>query len=275
MRNQVDVPHHKKVSTQAIALFPHNVSYLLEQCKMSQTQLADKLGITHQTFSKYMNGQSNPPLVKMIEIAEVLGVTPDALLYHDLRKKSHSITYHDDIAPSIVRPLQIPECALRRYRQKKWFMYYYSLRDNKPVLCEAVIQSGKDVNMHYIDATLTTEYQTHRIKLVVDYPRYIYLYGINKQNPTRFFIMFPDLLYTRTQNDFLGSLALCTSVIPETNEGLPGMQLIAFSAYKIDLQKFEEQLRTLLTIPDRRRLLRLHPEQNEQYISWLRSMFCP
>lgn len=106
------------------------------------------------------------------------------------------------------------------------------------------------------------------MKLVADYPWYIYLYGINAQNPTRFFIMFSDPDYT-VKNDFIGGLAICVSIIPESKEGLPGMQFVALSSKELDLKKHEEQLRVFLSVPSRSRMLRLHPEQNKEYVEWL------
>lgn len=154
-------------------------------------------------------------------------------------------------------------------------MYYYTIRDDAPLLCEAFIKTENDIKMHYIKASIITESNKHSVKIVIDYPRFVYLYGIDEQNPTRFFIMFPDPDYTIHSFDFYGSLAICSSVIPEIGNGLPGMQFVALSSNKLDLINYETKLFDFLTVPGRRRMLRLHPERNEQYIKWLRELFSP
>ncbi len=147
-------------------------------------------------------------------------------------------------------------------------MYYYTIKDNNPKLCEACINTEDDFKLQYIKAVVLTESHTHHMKLVADYPRYIYLYGINAQNPTRFFIMFSDPDYT-IGNDFIGGLAICVSIIPENKDGLPGMQFVALSSKKLDLDKHEGQLYRFLTVPKRNHMLRLHPDKNTEYVKWL------
>lgn len=47
------------------------------------------------------------------------------------------------------------------------------------------------------------------------------------------------------------------------------MQFVALSSKELDLKKHEEQLRVFLSVPSRSRMLRLHPEQNKEYVEWL------
>lgn len=252
-----------------------NIEYLLKINNMDKSEFASYLGMTHQTLSKYLVAKDDfserlpapMPLRKLIAAAEILGVTPDALIYHDLEKKDRA-SYAQDIASMLQRPTSIPECTLRRYCNRKWYMYYYTIKDGSPKLCEAHINSMDDFKLQYIKATVSTESHTHHMKMVADYPRYIYLYGINAQNPTRFFITFSDPDYT-IDSDFVGGLAICVSIIPESKDGLPGMQFVALSTKKLDLEKHENQLHDFLTVPSRSRMLRLHPEQNKMYIDWL------
>ncbi|MGM9600854.1 MAG: helix-turn-helix domain-containing protein [Faecousia sp.] len=262
-----------QISSNAIALLPSNILYLLNKNGLTQAELARKIGISHQTLSKYIAKESIPPLKKLIDMAEILGVSADALLYHELPAEYADLSYKDDIASDLLRPTIIPECALRRYRNREWYMYYYTICDGDPLLCEAFIKTENDIRMHFIKASITTESNKHSVKIVIDYPRFVYLYGINEQNPTRFFIMFPDPDYTINSSDLNGSLAICASVIPESRNGLPGIQFVAISSNKLDLSIHKEKIFEFLTVPDRRRMLRLHPEQNEQYVKWLQELF--
>lgn len=46
---------------------------------MSQEQLAERIGVSRQTISKWETGQSTPDLEKLTALAECFGVTLDAL----------------------------------------------------------------------------------------------------------------------------------------------------------------------------------------------------
>ena len=49
----------------------------------SQEELAEKLGVTRQSNSKYEGAQSVPDLDKIIKLSEIFGVTTDYLLRDD------------------------------------------------------------------------------------------------------------------------------------------------------------------------------------------------
>lgn len=59
-----------------------NMRYLREQRspRMSQTMLANKLGVTQTSISKYENGMLLPPLHVLAELAECFGFSMDDLL---------------------------------------------------------------------------------------------------------------------------------------------------------------------------------------------------
>ena len=52
---------------------------------MSQEDLADRIGVTRQTLSKYETGESLPDLEKSKAIADVFGITIDELVNGDDR----------------------------------------------------------------------------------------------------------------------------------------------------------------------------------------------
>jgi transcriptional regulator with XRE-family HTH domain len=51
------------------------IKHLRKEKKMSQTQLAQHLGVDGSQISKYENGENTPPLDKIEKIAEALGVS--------------------------------------------------------------------------------------------------------------------------------------------------------------------------------------------------------
>lgn len=63
---------------------------------LSQKRLADKLGVTQKSISRYENAKSLPPAHVLVAIAELFGLTTDALfmegLSTNLKKKEGTIT---------------------------------------------------------------------------------------------------------------------------------------------------------------------------------------
>ena len=60
--------------------FDDNLRRLRKEKEYSQEYLAAKLDVTRQTISKWENGTAMPDLKKLVELAELFGVTMDALL---------------------------------------------------------------------------------------------------------------------------------------------------------------------------------------------------
>lgn len=61
-------------------MFKDNLIQLRKIYDLSQEELADKLGVTRQTISKYETGESLPDIEKCAAIASVFGVTMDDLI---------------------------------------------------------------------------------------------------------------------------------------------------------------------------------------------------
>ncbi len=51
--------------------------------KLSQQQVADKIGINQKTYSNYENGQAEPSIEKLIKLARLFGVSVDTLIGND------------------------------------------------------------------------------------------------------------------------------------------------------------------------------------------------
>ena len=64
-------------------MFKDNLLALRKIHNMSQEELADAIGVSRQTLSKYETGESLPDIEKCMLIADVFGVTIDDLLNYD------------------------------------------------------------------------------------------------------------------------------------------------------------------------------------------------
>ena len=63
--------------------FAEKLTFLRRRAGMSQEQLADQLGITRQSVSKWESGASVPELAKLIAIADFFDVSLDYLVGRD------------------------------------------------------------------------------------------------------------------------------------------------------------------------------------------------
>lgn len=60
--------------------FSENLRILRKDKKISQTQLAQDLGVSQRTISHYENGSAEPSLDGLCRIADLLEITTDFLL---------------------------------------------------------------------------------------------------------------------------------------------------------------------------------------------------
>lgn len=79
--------------------FAKNLRRIREERKLTQSALAEMIGVTPQTISAYENGNGekgkNPTLDKAIDLAEKLGVSLDELCGHDCKPESKAKTLGD------------------------------------------------------------------------------------------------------------------------------------------------------------------------------------
>ena len=64
-------------------MFKDNLVELRKIHELSQEELADKIGVSRQTLSKYETGESLPDIEKCKLLADVFGVSIDDLLNYD------------------------------------------------------------------------------------------------------------------------------------------------------------------------------------------------
>ena len=69
--------------TGVICMIGTKIAELRKEQGMSQEELADRLGISRQSVSKWESGQSSPELEKILQLSEVFHVSTDYLLKED------------------------------------------------------------------------------------------------------------------------------------------------------------------------------------------------
>ena len=63
-------------------MFRDNLIELRKMANLSQEELAEKIGVSRQTLSKYETGETLPDFEKCMAIADVFGVTMDDLVHY-------------------------------------------------------------------------------------------------------------------------------------------------------------------------------------------------
>jgi len=69
--------------------FADNIIELRKYHDYSQEELAEKIGVSRQTLSKYETGESLPDIDKCKQLADVFGVTVDDLISFDKEKSDN------------------------------------------------------------------------------------------------------------------------------------------------------------------------------------------
>lgn len=64
-------------------MFKENLAALRRRFGYSQDELAEKIGVSRQTLSKYETGESLPDIERCRLLAEVFGVSMDDLVTYD------------------------------------------------------------------------------------------------------------------------------------------------------------------------------------------------
>lgn len=66
---------------------PENIMQLRKAAGLSQEQLAEQIGVSRQSISKWETGQSAPELEKLVAMSQVFGISTDVLLGNSLPEK--------------------------------------------------------------------------------------------------------------------------------------------------------------------------------------------
>ena len=90
-------------------ILSEKITELRKMNGLSQEALGEKIGVSRQAVSKWEMAQTVPDLNKIIAMAEVFGVSTDALLRDDLEIVTKSIEVNSDTTASTVRVVKTEE----------------------------------------------------------------------------------------------------------------------------------------------------------------------
>ena len=82
----------------------------------SQEELAEKMGVSRQSVSKWEGAQSVPDLKKILQLAELFGVTTDYLLKDSIENEEYT---QDDIADNNIRKVSLAQANEFLEQRKK------------------------------------------------------------------------------------------------------------------------------------------------------------
>ncbi|MCH7397210.1 LexA family transcriptional regulator [Belliella sp. DSM 107340] len=77
-------------------LLSKNLRHLRTSQNITQSELAEKLGVQRTMISAYEDGRSEPKLLALKVISELFGVSMDELLYHDIQEKGRKAVQSRD-----------------------------------------------------------------------------------------------------------------------------------------------------------------------------------
>ena len=79
----------KDEKTEEVMILADKIINLRKKNGWSQEELAEKLGVTRQSISKYEGAQSIPDLDKILKLSEIFGVTTDYLIKDELEEEEY------------------------------------------------------------------------------------------------------------------------------------------------------------------------------------------
>ncbi len=83
----------------------NNIKQLRQQNNLTQDQVAEKLGVSYQAVSKWENNANAPDIVLLPKIADMFGVSIDALFSDDLTASSELQSFMKD--DDVIRVVQM------------------------------------------------------------------------------------------------------------------------------------------------------------------------
>lgn len=102
-------------------VFAQQLTNLRKQKGLSQQQLADKLYMTRQAVSKWETGESSPDLNRMQEIADILDVSVQVLLF-GTQVEPGKTSFHDKVSEY----MQQDEADKDWHQNHRWRQWQYS-----------------------------------------------------------------------------------------------------------------------------------------------------
>ena len=103
--------------------FSEKLMDLRRKSGMSQEQLADRLGVTRQSVSKWESGTAMPELVKLISLSDLFGVSVDYLVKDRLDSPEEEARGGDDLSARQADRLEKKVDELTRYVKGKVYRF--------------------------------------------------------------------------------------------------------------------------------------------------------
>ena len=96
LKDDIIVLQQKEVDAMTIG---NNIKQLRQQKNLTQDQVAEKLGVSYQAVSKWENNANTPDIALLPRIADLFGVTIDALFSDSIADHSalHPFMKDDDV----------------------------------------------------------------------------------------------------------------------------------------------------------------------------------
>ena len=80
-----------------------NILQLRKALGLSQEQLAEQVGVSRQSISKWETGQSAPELDKLVRLSQVFGVSTDELLGKEAQAAAETSRIQDYVQANLLR----------------------------------------------------------------------------------------------------------------------------------------------------------------------------
>lgn len=131
------------------------ISFLRNNAKMSQEELANRLEVSRQSVSKWESGQATPEVCKVVLLAKEFGVTTDDLLREDI-----------PLEPAYIEPLFRPEES-EQYNRKYFGTDGFRGEANTVLTAEHAFKIGRFLGWYYADKMSGCNSVNHRVRVVV------------------------------------------------------------------------------------------------------------
>lgn len=233
--------------------FSQNLQYLLDNNPRGyQREIADKVGIDPAQLSQIKKGKTNVYLDKAARLCEALGESVDDMLYVDI--KARDIRLHGELLKKIPikkRALSFDEeivCArqklvsdkvYKRFEGKNYYVYYYSGTEERKFREGTLELFHRRPKSSLVPGILHTS-QDYRVKLIVEHPLYVYVFGTSRDYSERLALMLHEPKARNDEKPYIGGIGV---VVMEGSSGEPTAQRMCVSLYAVS----EENLKPYLT----------------------------
>lgn len=220
--------------TDRIKVFSKNLRYLRTQKNEKQDALAGAIHISQGMISNYEKGAKLPSMEVAFRICDYYDVSMSELFEVDLEYYTQISRKMPSAALIGVRQMANPQ-ILSRFENITLHCYYYSGVSQEKKLRHGILtlykRGGKKGS--FVFGQLTTA-QSYLCKLIVEHPKYIYLFGDNEKNPERMMMVLHEPRYTEGKQVYCGGIGFCLSV---GSENLPVFQKVVLTSKAFDLTR--------------------------------------